>query len=95
MHNEGIRYPTLNPKIVTFAEEPNGIYNTGVMSGVGALKAAKYFISTGKNPNKTFVVPNSDTMVATERTKLSHKLRAPADKMDIVARVHSTLISKL
>ena len=47
----GIKPPNPNPKIVTFDKEPNGIYNTGGMSGFGALEDTKYFISIGENSN--------------------------------------------
>ena len=54
VHNDNIKPPTPNPKKVTFSKEPYGIYDTGATSGVGALKDAKYFISTGKKSNKFF-----------------------------------------
>ena len=34
-------------------------------------------------------------MLATERMKLAHKLRAPSYELDIVPGVHSTLLSGL
>ena len=92
VYNGGINPPNLNPKRVTFSEEPNGIYNSGATSGFRTLKEAKYFISTGKNPNKIFVIPNSNTMLTTERMKLAHKLRDPSDEVDLVPGGHSTLL---
>ena len=74
-------------------QEPNGIYDTGATSGVGAIGDAKYFISTGNSSNKRFVIPNSDTMSATKRMILAQKLRAPENEVDLVPRVHSTLLN--
>ena len=93
LHNDDIKPPTPNRKKVTFNKEPNGIYDTGATSGVETLKDGNYFITTGKNSNTVFVIPNSDTMSATERIKLAHKLRDPEEEMDIVPEVLYTLLS--
>ena len=71
VQNDGIQPPNINQKKVKFTEEPTGIYSTGATSRVGALEDANYFISTGKKSNRIFVIPNSDTMSATERMKLA------------------------
>ena len=93
MHNNNIKPPTPKPKIVIFSKEPTGIYDIGATSGVGALEDANYFISTVKNSNKCFVIPNIDTMSENEIMKLAHELRDPENKVDIVPGVHSTMIS--
>ena len=59
VHNSGIQSMTLNPKGVTLFKELDGIYNTGATSGVGALKDAKYFISTEKNSNIVLSFPTA------------------------------------
>ena len=48
-----------------------------------------------KSPTTTKFIPNSNTMSETERIKLTHALRDPAHKVDIVPVVHSKLLSGL
>ena len=59
VHNGGIHHPNLNPKRVTFSNEPNGIYDTGATSGVVSIEDAKYFISYGKNSKKILSFPTA------------------------------------
>ena len=59
VHNGGIQTPTLNLKKFKFAKELNGIYNPGEISGVGSLKDANSFISTGENSNRSFSFPTA------------------------------------
>ena len=71
----------------------NAVFDSGATSGVAVEKDAQHLISIGKKSNKIFVIPNCDSMTATERMKLPFELREPATDMSLVPGVHTSLIS--
>ena len=72
---------------------PSGAYDTGATSSAGSPADAQYFINTGEKSDKVFIIPNSERMPATDKMRMQHQLRHPADEMNIVPGVHTTLIS--
>ena len=74
-------------------QQASAIFHSGASSGVATEKDAKLMIRTGEPSHKTFVIPNSETMAATEKVKLPFQLREPANEMNVVPGVHTSLIS--
>ena len=72
---------------------PSGAYDTGATSSAGSPADAQHFIKTGEKSKKIFIIPNSERMPATDKMRMQHQLRHPADEMNIVPGVHTTLIS--
>ena len=58
-------------QMLTIAEEnsgvADGIYDYAATSGVAAVADIKDLVPTGKQPNKVFIIPNSEAMLATNK----------------------------
>ena len=74
-------------------EIPNGIFDTGATSGVATEADAVHMRSTDRKSSKIFMMPNGQTMPATNKMTLAHNLRHPATEMNVVPGVHTTLLS--
>jgi hypothetical protein len=70
-----------------------GILDTGCTSGTGAEKDIDCFHDTDLPSNKVFMLPDKTKIKATKTMQLKHQLRAGAGKINIVPKLHSTLIS--
>jgi hypothetical protein len=70
-----------------------GIMDTGVTSGAAPEENEDAFEDTGKLSKKTFMFPDKRTNKATNKMRLKHKLCPAAREMNIVPKLHSTLVS--
>jgi hypothetical protein len=74
-------------------ENRTGILDRGCTSGARAEKDVDCFHDTGLPSNKVFMLPDKTKIKATKTMQLKHQLRAGAGKINIVLKLHSTLIS--
>lgn len=76
-HEQQVQKGVLNGTI------PSGISDTGASSRC-APATEKAVLRTGSSSTKTFVLPNGETVPATERALLQHELRGVARDVEIV-----------
>ena len=64
-----------------------GIFDTGATSGVAPEQAKRHLRATSKQATKIFQMPMGDQAAASEVMEMTHKLRQPANDMNIVPGV--------
>jgi hypothetical protein len=80
-------------KVINTRLQKTGILDTEATSGAAPEEDEDAFEDTGKLLKKTFMFPDKCTDKATKKMHLKHKLHPAAREMNIVPRLHSTLVS--
>jgi hypothetical protein len=67
--------------------------DTGATSGAADKRDTKALENTGQPSTKVFMLPDNSKIRWTQKLLLKHKLQEEAREMNVVPRLHSTLVS--